>query len=1434
MEESSQKKEMLIEFLQCAAMGDMEQIITTLKCHPDLINAEHSESGDTALIVAARENQPEVIAILLDHGADVTLCNSNCQTALHIANDGIRAHLLSAVKRTSYPQLALAQAAWQGDLDTIQDFLSADSCQDVNTINVQGLTPLMLVVRDVDLFEGLTMECKYQPVSVLEELLRHHGDAHLLDLNENSAMSYASQVKSPIRQQLMDLLEKSPPPPETLDEDFCGFCPDTKPSLFDRTASTLDRPDSQNTHSGKEPLCDGIIVEDISQEPEAEVPICPEAGGAEGAPVYDLEKNTMDERKKNVLPAQWLPDFSPEHLTSRPSIRKNPSLPPLYVKKDEKDVQLERLGLGYLLKGSHSDPNIPEAQLAVDPLRNLRYIKEHIKQRLSSSDSPGNSKTFPPIYYSPLSPKSYRLSPLPKSSSRNSLTERSITILNSEMFDKSRHNRLTCKHESVGKPVDGLDLVLSKDQVQISLDSVTSPESENHTSDLSRSAHSGIRLASGRREDKGGSTSHNNTSLPQIFSRLPELHTHDKTPRSSWREKTHSSFKSEPLAVQKSHKTVRDTHNDSRDNELVTNCDQDPLKDQTDLLHSSMPNKNTKDNIKMPLNDNRLPYVSKVIESIKNNSPRTPRASYVPFVQITFSEQEAETEVHCPPVKQPLVKGKPNLSILTHVRSFNINAHKENKSKKTKNIRNHSATNLKCSRPLSNSNRNSGKCVPLPTLAYSSGPSPSRLSKTGRPKLGSAERNSQRSQTQLSLYTKKRPKSPANPAMALRAKSADDFQNIHYSDMFVEIKSQNNGPGIFQMFESPVYRSPKDDRKGRKEASSASSTRSCSSKGIRSESSRDSSARSSKSMKPGNRKKSSATSSRRKGLTKSGAAEDISEKNKDNQVIISGTDWEIKTIKDERNVNEIITDKPPKNIPDLPYQAFSELSIIKEATIENSLTGNQAAQTTFIKMFQEVGQVNHTENLKKEHVDPVTPEERNGIENVGPQAKSCEEDEEQRGQISEAGDFGLRPQISATRRPSEGLQLSLGKATLNNLNSREKNEEEILIEDSERSHQLYSTSIPTNSKDNSGTSDMLIYFKRCLEEIDEHSKNSKTMENHQDNDQSANNNCKQQAEKPGRKINTIQINRCSSPTDSDINNSNQSGNYFNTSNNDSSIYWIKGEVLGRGAYGTVYKGLTSQGELIAAKQVTLHASDSDVAEKEYKKLQEEVDLLKTLKHDNIVGYLGTCLQDNIVTIFMEYVPGGSMANILRDFGPLQEAVISKFTNHILQGIAYLHKNRVVHRDIKGNNVMLMPNGVIKLIDFGCAKRLNGLSMNSSRREMLKSMHGTPYWMAPEVISESGHGEKSDIWSIGCTVFEMATGKPPLAHMNRLAAMFYIAGHKGFMPTLPDHFSKKARDFVNLCLIREQEERPSAEQLLQHSFTREKTPPQKSFQPTEDA
>uniref|UniRef100_A0ABI7Y9G4 Protein kinase domain-containing protein n=1 Tax=Felis catus TaxID=9685 RepID=A0ABI7Y9G4_FELCA len=249
----------------------------------------------------------------------------------------------------------------------------------------------------------------------------------------------------------------------------------------------------------------------------------------------------------------------------------------------------------------------------------------------------------------------------------------------------------------------------------------------------------------------------------------------------------------------------------------------------------------------------------------------------------------------------------------------------------------------------------------------------------------------------------------------------------------------------------------------------------------------------------------------------------------------------------------------------------------------------------------------------------------------------------------------------------------------------------------------------------------------------------------------------------------------------------------------------------------VYCGLTSQGQLIAVKQVALDTSDKLATEKEYRKLQEEVDLLRALKHVNIVAYLGTCLEENIVSIFMEFVPGGSISSIISRFGPLPEMVFCKYTRQILQGVAYLHENCVVHRDIKGNNVMLMPTGIIKLIDFGCAKRLAWAGINGTHSDMLKSMHGTPYWMAPEVINESGYGRKSDIWSIGCTVFEMATGKPPLASMDRMAAMFYIGAHRGLMPPLPEHFSENAVDFVRVCLTRDQHERPSAAQLLKHSF-----------------
>ncbi|KAL9978253.1 hypothetical protein ACROYT_G015751 [Oculina patagonica] len=264
------------------------------------------------------------------------------------------------------------------------------------------------------------------------------------------------------------------------------------------------------------------------------------------------------------------------------------------------------------------------------------------------------------------------------------------------------------------------------------------------------------------------------------------------------------------------------------------------------------------------------------------------------------------------------------------------------------------------------------------------------------------------------------------------------------------------------------------------------------------------------------------------------------------------------------------------------------------------------------------------------------------------------------------------------------------------------------------------------------------------------------------------------------------------------------------------IFWKKGNVLGRGAFGTVWLGLTNRGEMIAVKQVELNHSNLDEAEEQYEKLQEEVSLLKSLKHKNIVKFIGTCLDGGVVNIFMEYVPGGSIASILARFGCLDEPVFSRYTKQLLSGVSYLHSNNVIHRDIKGGNILVMPSGALKLIDFGCAKRLY-MNLSMSRSNILRSMKGTPYWMAPEVIRETGHGRKSDIWSVGCTVFEMATGKPPWSDMPPMAAIFAIGSGSLAVPQLSENFSPGARDFVNKCLTRDPDLRPSADELLQHHF-----------------
>ncbi|CAL5377615.1 unnamed protein product [Camellia sinensis] len=218
-----------------------------------------------------------------------------------------------------------------------------------------------------------------------------------------------------------------------------------------------------------------------------------------------------------------------------------------------------------------------------------------------------------------------------------------------------------------------------------------------------------------------------------------------------------------------------------------------------------------------------------------------------------------------------------------------------------------------------------------------------------------------------------------------------------------------------------------------------------------------------------------------------------------------------------------------------------------------------------------------------------------------------------------------------------------------------------------------------------------------------------------------------------------------------------------------------------------------------------------------RELEEEVNLLENLSHPNIIRYLGTTREEASLNILLEIVPGGSITSLLGKFGSFPEFVIRMYTKQLLLGVEYLHKNGIMHRDIKGANILVDNKGCIKLADFGESKKVVELATVIGA----KSMKGTPYWMAPEVILQTGHSFSVDIWSVGCTVIEMATGKPHWSQQHQeVAALLHIVITKSY-PPIPEHLSAEAIDFLLKCLQKEPNLRPAASELLQHPFvTRE--------------
>ncbi|KAK3941304.1 hypothetical protein QBC46DRAFT_382863 [Diplogelasinospora grovesii] len=269
--------------------------------------------------------------------------------------------------------------------------------------------------------------------------------------------------------------------------------------------------------------------------------------------------------------------------------------------------------------------------------------------------------------------------------------------------------------------------------------------------------------------------------------------------------------------------------------------------------------------------------------------------------------------------------------------------------------------------------------------------------------------------------------------------------------------------------------------------------------------------------------------------------------------------------------------------------------------------------------------------------------------------------------------------------------------------------------------------------------------------------------------------------------------------------------------------WFKGQLIGKGTFGRVYLGMNATtGEFLAVKEVEVNPK---AAQGDKKKMQElvaaldqEIDTMQHLDHVNIVQYLGCERKETSISIFLEYISGGSIGSCLRKHGKFEEPVVASLTRQTLSGLAYLHREGILHRDLKADNILLDLDGTCKISDFGISKKTDNIYGN----DKTNSMQGSVFWMAPEVIRSQGEGysAKVDIWSLGCVVLEMFAGRRPWSKEEAVGAIYKIAN--GETPPIPDDIREEispiAIAFMLDCFTVNPSERPTADVLLsQHPF-----------------
>ncbi|KAG5208320.1 Mitogen-activated protein kinase kinase kinase [Trichophyton interdigitale] len=269
---------------------------------------------------------------------------------------------------------------------------------------------------------------------------------------------------------------------------------------------------------------------------------------------------------------------------------------------------------------------------------------------------------------------------------------------------------------------------------------------------------------------------------------------------------------------------------------------------------------------------------------------------------------------------------------------------------------------------------------------------------------------------------------------------------------------------------------------------------------------------------------------------------------------------------------------------------------------------------------------------------------------------------------------------------------------------------------------------------------------------------------------------------------------------------------------------IRGQLIGKGTYGRVYLGINANtGEILAVKQVEVNQKaanyDKDRVKELVAAMDQEIDTMQHLEHPNIVQYLGCERGDLSISIYLEYIPGGSIGSCLRKHGKFEESVVKSLNRQVLSGLAYLHDQGILHRDLKADNILLDLDGACKISDFGISKKSDNIYGN----DVTNSMQGSVFWMAPEVVQSQGQGysAKVDIWSLGCVVLEMFAGRRPWSKEEAIGAIFKL-GSLNQAPPIPEDVAlaiePAALAFMYDCFTIDTFDRPTAETLLsQHPF-----------------